>query len=98
LRLTPGQLVLDSDILGGMMAEKKFEEAMEDLEKIVEKLEGGELPLEDSIRSFEEGMKLIKFCSSKLEEAEKKITLLSKENNGKYSEVPFEPESQEEPS
>ena len=47
--------------------------------------------------SFEEGMKLIKFCSNKLEEAEKKISLLSKENNDKYSKVPFEPDGQEEP-
>ena len=76
------------------MAEKKFEEAMERLEGIVQTLEQGELPLEDSLKAFEEGMKLAKFCSKKLEEAEKKVTLLVQESNGKYSRIPFEPEEQ----
>jgi exodeoxyribonuclease VII small subunit len=77
-----------------MMAEKKFEEAMERLEEIVQTLEQGELPLEDSLKAFEEGMKLAKFCSKKLEEAEKKVTLLVQESNGKYSRIPFEPDAQ----
>ena len=76
------------------MAEKKFEEAMQRLEEIVQTLEQGELPLEDSLKAFEEGMKLAKFCSKKLEEAEKKVTLLVQESNGKYSRIPFEPEEQ----
>lgn len=78
------------------MAEKKFEDAMQRLEQIVESLEGGELSLEDSLKVFEEGMKLAKFCSGKLEEAEKKVSLLVKEKGGEYTRVPFESEDQEE--
>jgi exodeoxyribonuclease VII small subunit len=76
------------------MAGKKFEEAMERLEKIVQDLEEGELPLEESLKLFEEGIKLVKLCSGKLEEAEKKVTLLVRESGGKYTQVPFEPESE----
>jgi exodeoxyribonuclease VII small subunit len=71
------------------MAEKKFEKSMQRLEEIVLSLEAGELPLEDSLKVFEEGMKLVKFCSNKLEEAEQKVTLLVKESGGKQTEVPF---------
>ena len=78
------------------MAEKKFEEAMQRLEEIVQSLEGGELSLEDSLRVFEEGMKLVKFCSGKLEEAEKKVTLLVQESGGKYTQVPFELEGEKD--
>ena len=76
------------------MAEKKFEKAMERLEEIVENLEGGELSLEDSLKVFEEGMKLAQFCSRKLEEAEKKVTILVRESGEKYSRTPFEVEEQ----
>ncbi len=72
------------------MTEKKFELAMKDLENIVENLEEGNLSLEDSMAAFEEGMKLAKFCSQKLEEAEKKVSLLVRESNGKHSKIPFE--------
>ena len=72
------------------MAEKKFEEAMKRLEEIVQSLEGGELPLEAALEVFEEGMHLLKFCSNKLEEAEKRVTLLVEESGGKHSQVPFD--------
>ncbi len=74
------------------MAEKKFEDAMKRLEKIVQNLEDGELSLEDSLRNFEEGMDLVKFCTRKLEEAEKKVSLLVMGKDGKHNQVPFEPE------
>ena len=74
------------------MAEKKFEEAMQRLEEIVQGLEQGDLPLGDSLKVFEEGMDLAKFCSRELESAEKKVSLLVKESGGKYSEAPFEPD------
>ncbi len=54
------------------MKEKKFEDAMARLEEIVTQLESGDLSLEESLNIFEEGMKLAKFCSAKLEEAEKR--------------------------
>jgi len=72
------------------MAEKKFEEAMQRLEEIVQGLEGGDLSLGDSLKVFEEGMDLAKFCSKELEAAEKKVTLLVKESDGKLRETPFE--------
>jgi exodeoxyribonuclease VII small subunit len=74
------------------MVEKKFEEAMQRLEDIVESLEENDLSLNDSLKVFEEGMKLIGFCSKRLEEVEQKVTMLVKENEGKYSQQPFEPE------
>ena len=78
------------------MAEKKFEEAMERLEQIVESLEGGDLTLEESLKIFEEGMKLIRFCSKKLEEAEQKVTLLVKESGGTLTQQPFDLNDKEE--
>ncbi|MDY6973257.1 MAG: exodeoxyribonuclease VII small subunit [Thermodesulfobacteriota bacterium] len=78
------------------MVEKKFEEAMERLEKIVRSLEGGELSLEDAIKDFEEGMDLIKFASNKLEEAEKKVSLLVQESDGKLTLTPFDAEKENE--
>ena len=72
------------------MALEKFEEAMKRLEEIVRSLEEGQLPLEDALAVFEEGMKLVNFCSTKLEEAEKKVTLLIQESGGEYAQVPFD--------
>ena len=71
------------------MAEKKFEEAMQRLEDIDENLESGDLSLENSLEIFEEGMKLVGFCSKKLEEAEQKVTKLVKESDGRYTQQPF---------
>mgnify|MGYP001044049159 FL=1 len=78
------------------MAEKKFETALERLEGIVDSLEKGDLPLEDSLKIFEEGMELVNFCSRKLEEAEQKVTLLIQEGSGRVSQQPFEPEGKDE--
>ncbi len=63
--------------------EKKFEDAFEELEKVVERLESGELSLEDSLAAFEAGVGLVKFCNQKLTEVEKKIELLVKDEDGK---------------
>lgn len=59
----------------------RFEEAMERLQKITQKLEGEELPLEEALQKFEEGMKLVGLCERKLEEAERKIQVLIKEGD-----------------
>lgn len=56
----------------------KFEQALERLEKMIEKLEEGDLPLEESLKIFEEGMELTRFCEEKLTEAEGKIEILTK--------------------
>ncbi len=74
------------------MAKLTFEIAMKQLEQIVQELESGNLSLEDSIKKFEEGIKLSKYCSAKLDETEKKITLLLKDQDGNIIEKPFVPE------
>ena len=74
------------------MAKVTFEIAMKQLEQIVQELESGNLSLEDSIKKFEEGIKLSKYCSAKLDETEKKIALLLKDQDGNIIEKPFIPE------
>ena len=66
-----------------------FEENIEQLEKIVQELENGNLNLDDSIKKFEEGMNISKKCNEILEEAEKKITILIKKDD-KIEEEDFE--------
>ena len=74
------------------MANKKmtFEESIKRLEAIVSHLEKGDLPLQDSIRCFEEGNILVKECSRMLDEAEQKVVLLRAGNQGEAEEAPFE--------
>ena len=67
-----------------------FEESMKQLETIVQELESGKLNLDDSMKKFEEGMKISKNCSNYLEKAEKKITLLVQDGNGEIKEESFE--------
>ena len=71
------------------MAKTTFEQSMKKLEQIVQKLESGDLPLEESMKKFEEGIKLSRLCSEKLDETEKKITLLLQDQKGNVSEKPF---------
>lgn len=63
------------------MKEDNFEEAMSKLEKITIELEKGELTLEESMQKFEEGIKLSKKCNEIIESAEKKITILTQDEN-----------------
>jgi exodeoxyribonuclease VII small subunit len=72
------------------MAEKKFEAALARLEEIVTELESGELGLEQSLRLFEEGVKLARICNARLEEAERKVEILLKDKAGKMTAMPFE--------
>lgn len=78
------------------MEEMKFEEAISRLEKIVQQLEEGEKSLEGSLKLFEEGIKLSKFCSGKLEEAKKKIEILTKSEKGELAAKPFNLEEETE--
>ena len=57
-----------------------FEEAMSELESLVESLEKGDLSLEESLKSFERGVELTRSCQRALEEAEQKVRILSKDN------------------
>jgi len=76
------------------MAKKTFEQAMKQLEQIVQELESGDLALEKAIKKFEEGMQLSKLCARMLDETEKQITLLMKDADGSVAETPFEPGSE----
>ena len=57
------------------MKKEKFEDHLHRVEKIVEELENGEISLDKSIQKFEEGMKLVKLCSEKLNEVQKKVEI-----------------------
>jgi len=71
------------------MVQKTFEQSMKHLERIVQELEEGDLPLEKAIKKFEEGIKLTKLCSEKLDETEKKISVLLKNSEGQIIEKPL---------
>jgi exodeoxyribonuclease VII small subunit len=67
------------------VAAVKFEQAMARLETIVEELERGELPLDESLKIFEEGIRLSKTCLKMLNEAERKVEILVQDRDGKRS-------------
>ena len=67
-----------------------FEAALKRLEDIVEQMESGETDLDTMIASFEEGQRLVKFCTAKLNEVEKKIEKIVKENSNGVVVEPFE--------
>jgi exodeoxyribonuclease VII small subunit len=69
-----------------------FEEAMKKLESIVETLGEGNLSLDDSLKMFEEGMELCKFCNKKLDEAEYKVEKLMEKEGGGISVEDFKAE------
>jgi exodeoxyribonuclease VII small subunit len=70
--------------------ELNFEGAMDRLEKIVEQMESGKLPLEDLIVRYEEGMKLVKTCQERLANAEQKIEIITRNSTGKAVVQEFE--------
>lgn len=75
-----------------------FEQALHRLEKIVADMEAADLPLEDVLKRYEEGTRLVRFCSAKLDEAEKKIEILQKKPNGSIQLTPLTgTETTEEP-
>ncbi len=85
-------------------AEANFEQAMQRLEAIVEQMESGELPLEDLIVRYEEGMKLVKVCQERLASAEQRIEIITRNSAGKPVVKKFEaaavaaqPETEGEP-
>ncbi len=71
------------------MSKENFEESMKKLEGIVTELENGNLNLDESVKKFEEGMKIAKQCNTILEDAEKKITILL-EKDGELKEEEFD--------
>jgi exodeoxyribonuclease VII small subunit len=77
------------------MVQKTFEQSLKQLERIVQELEDGDLPLEKALKKFEEGIQLTKYCSQKLDETEKKISILVKSADSRITEKPFTPDNEE---
>ena len=75
--------------------EKTFEASLAELERIVSQLEGGDLPLEESLTLFEMGVKLSRVCRERLTEAERRIEVLMKDGNGTLSLSDLPPDSRE---
>ncbi len=71
------------------MAKEKFEEALKKLEELVKKMEAGDLTLDESLKAFEEGIRLIRFCTRKLDETERKVEILLRDEQGDMTAVPF---------
>lgn len=72
-------------------AEPTFESAIERLEAIVDQMESDKMPLEELLVRYEEGVKLVKLCSEKLESAEKRIEIIARTAGGKPRVTEFEP-------
>ena len=72
------------------MSDIKFEDALQRLEQIVDELEAGNLPLEDSLKVFEEGVGLARRCAKYLDEAEKRIETLTRDESGVLKTAPFD--------
>ena len=93
----PNEAVLNSSVFPMSSKPKPreteltFEGAMDRLEKIVEQMESGKLPLEDLIVRYEEGMKLVKTCQERLANAEQKIEIITRNSAGKAVIKEFEP-------
>ena len=73
---------------------KTFESSLEQLELIVRELEQGELPLERSLELFEQGVKLSRECQERLSQAERRIEILMRDNQGRPAVRPFDPENE----
>ena len=72
-----------------MTAKPTFEKAMQQLEEIVTELETGDLPLEKAMKKFEEGIALSRYCTEKLDETERRITLLMEGPDGEVESRSF---------
>jgi exodeoxyribonuclease VII small subunit len=75
------------------MQEPTFEGSLKRLEEIVTQLEGNKLALEQSLEMFEEGVKLVRFCAGRLDEAERRIEILLADKEGRLHAEPFPEEA-----
>ncbi|HEX5734791.1 MAG TPA: exodeoxyribonuclease VII small subunit [Blastocatellia bacterium] len=73
-----------------MAEQKSFESSLRELEQIVEQLEAGDLPLEQSLALFEQGVRLSRECQRRLDEAEQKVEILLKGDDGAIKAVPYD--------
>ncbi len=74
------------------MAKKSFETALKQLEEIVREMESGDLSLEQAVKKYETGIGHSKYCLDILDQTEKKITQLTRDNGGSMKEEPFDNE------
>jgi exodeoxyribonuclease VII small subunit len=77
---------------GGRKGTESFEEALKGLEEIVQRMESRDLALEESLRLFEEGVRLTRVCSERLDEAERKIEILTRDEKGSVRAKAVDPE------
>ncbi len=75
--------------------ELSFEAALKRLEEVLDSLEHGDLPLEEAMGAFEEGVRLVRYCHQKLDEADKRVELLLKDEAGRFFTRPFPEEEGE---
>jgi exodeoxyribonuclease VII small subunit len=92
---TTSHYSIRSTTILGMSETPDFETALKRLEEIVKKLENGELSLDSALQLFEEGIKLSRFCHTKLEEAERRVEILVKNSSGQPRAVAFESENEQ---
>jgi exodeoxyribonuclease VII small subunit len=78
------------------MAEIKFEDALKKLEKIIEEMEQGDMSLDEALKKYQEGLELSRVCSQRLENAKKKIDVLTKNKKGDFELKTLSEGSQEE--
>jgi len=78
------------------MPKEKFEDALNKLEKIVSQLEEGDISLEESLKLFEEGIRLSRTCNQKLDEIEKRVEILLKDKGGVLRPQRFDPSTNSE--
>lgn len=69
---------------------KKFEKSIDELREIIEKLESGNIPLDDSLSLFEKGVKILNLANKKLSQMEKKVEILIESSNGKIKKEDFD--------
>ena len=72
------------------MENKSFESSLSELEEAVKRLESGELSLDESIAEFEKAVGLVRLCTSRLEEAESRVRILTEDKDGAISDSPFD--------
>ena len=75
--------------------QQTFEEALKRLEEVLDALEHGELNLEEAVKAFEEGVKLVRFCHGRLDDVERRVDLLLKDEAGRFITKPFPEEEGE---
>lgn len=74
------------------MTKATFETALKQLDEIVKALESEDYPIEEALKKFEEGIAISKYCSKKLDETERKISILLKNQGGSIQSEPFDPD------